>query len=84
LYCDGTGTVKAVGGMSSFAALAGKALDVLLAGSGGALLSDQPIEAGTVVERAASWRRGARYVRIAEWGPKDSRLAVVDEAGVAL
>ena len=24
----------------------------------GALLSDQPIDAGTVVERAASWRRG--------------------------
>ena len=23
----------------------------------GALLSDQPIDAGTVVERAASWRR---------------------------
>ena len=44
--------------MSSFAALAGKALDVLLAGSGGALLSDKPIDAGTVVERAASWRRG--------------------------
>jgi hypothetical protein len=43
--------------MSSFAALAGKALDVLLAGSGGALLSDQPIDAGTVVESAASWRR---------------------------
>src|SRR2546421_12491199 len=26
----------------------------------GALLSEQPIDAGTVVERAASWRRGAR------------------------
>ena len=26
----------------------------------GALLSDQPIDAGTVVERAASWRWGAR------------------------
>jgi hypothetical protein len=26
-------------------------------GANGALLSDQPIDAGTVVERAASWRR---------------------------
>ena len=48
----------------------------------GALLSDHHIDAGAVVGRAAS--KTPLYVRIAEWGSKDSGLAVVDEAGAGL
>jgi cation transport ATPase len=43
----GTGTTARVDGQE------------VLVGNG-ALLSDQPIDAGTVVERAANWRQGAR------------------------
>jgi cation transport ATPase len=52
----------------------------------GALLSDQPIDAGTVVARGelAAGGKTPMYVRIADWRPKDSRLAVVDGAGMGL
>ena len=93
---DGRRRPARIGGLDraadGFAAVTGTGMSARVDGrevlvGNGALLSDQHIDTGTVVERASELVAAGKkpmYVPIADWGPKDSRLAVVDEAGAAL